>query len=386
MATLEVFVTSNSIKNLLLFLAYLLFVFTAGFKYETGVDWRAYSYMVDDIMSIDYLNTPAGHESVFEGIDVGFNLLISIIKYFHGGLQTLFFILSSVSIAFLVFALKRYLKYPMLGIILYYGLVFFYLDMSGIRQAMALAIFFYSIKFIADRKPLKYLLLLFLAFSFHWSSIFLFPLYFLPAVKLNKSLTIVVLSIAVLVYIAGVKWANTIIPSVFQLLQNTDFATKIVAYSTTEIFAVDRGMTVRTIIHIFFLVVTLVIATKHKERLAKANAYFPIFYRLLILQVLIFFLFYELPELAERIKLYFYLSNIVMLPSFLSLLSNVTKKFIGISCILFYSFFYGNVHLLQKPITIAYFPYQNYIIYKVFDLQSTGEQRLNQHITNMEAQ
>ena len=136
LAIIEVFADNERIKNLFLFFSYLLFVFTSGLKYETGVDWRAYSMVVDNVMPINDINSTAGYESVFDGLDVGFNLLISVIKYFNGGLQTLFLTLSLISTAFLFTSLKRYLKYPMLGVLLYYGLIFFYLDMSGIRQAV----------------------------------------------------------------------------------------------------------------------------------------------------------------------------------------------------------------------------------------------------------
>jgi hypothetical protein len=274
----------------------------------------------------------------------------------------------------------------MLGVLLYYGLIFFYLDMSGIRQATSLSIFFFSIRYIVERKPLKYFLLLFIAFTFHWSVIFLFPFYWLGLIKFNKVVAGATILTAMIIYFVGVRWATNIIPSLFLLLQNTNYASKIVGYSTTEIFVTDRGINARTVIHLVMLITILIVSTKHYERLAKANPYYPFFHKILVVQLIMLLVLTELPEISERIKLYFYLSNIIILPSFLLLIPERLKKFIAISGIAMYALFYGNVHILEKPITIAYYPYQNYLVYKLFGLHSTGDQRLDQHMSNMEGQ
>ena len=381
---LDVFMKNRTIQGLLLALTYLILLLTSGLRYETGVDWRAYSGMVDFIFPVNKLGTEEGFDSVFGGLDIGFNLLISIIKFFGGGLQTLFFVNSFISTTFLTLSLKRYVKYPIVGLLIYYGMIFFYLDMSGMRQATSLSLFFFSIQYIEKKQPLRYFALLLVAFTFHWSILFLFPMYWLTRIKVSKALVATVLSVAVLLYAIGIKWLTSMIPTLFQLVQNTNFANKVVIYSTTDIFVRDTQLSVRGFIHIFLLIGMLILSEVCKKQLAAHNKYYMIFHKLFVIQILIYFTFYEFPEVAERIKLYFYVSNIVILVSFLTLFYSTIGKWSMLGFVFIYSLFYGNVHILEKPVAIAYFPYQNYLLYKMLGIESTGEQRLNQHVANTE--
>lgn len=385
-AAIDVIIENRNLQLFFLGVVYFLLFFTSGLKYETGVDWRAYTELVESIEPLNRLNTAAGYSSVFDGIDVGFNLLISVLKFFGGGIQTLFFVLSAFSTVLLVVSVRRYLKYSVLGIVLYYGLIFFYLDMSGIRQATSLSIIFYGLKYIKQKQAIKYSLCLFSAFTFHWSSIFLFPLYWITRMEFNKWIVFGVTFIAAIFYFLGIKWLSSLMPGLFGLFQYTNFANKIFTYSTNESFTPTSRFDARTLIHIFFLLSTLILSIRYKDKLTSLNTYYPIFHSILVIQVLVFFTFYELPELAERVKLYFYISNIVILPSFVLIFRQTLIKGFWVTFIILYSLFYSNAHIFQKPFTIAYYPYQNYFIYKIFGFESTGQRRLNQHAANSESQ
>lgn len=74
---------------------------------------------------------------------------------------------------------------PYRQILCYFPVVLFggtlFLDMSNaVRQMMAAAIFFYSIKFIVDKKMIIYGVFIFVASLLHHSALMLLPLYFIP--------------------------------------------------------------------------------------------------------------------------------------------------------------------------------------------------------------
>lgn len=55
----------------------------------------------------------------------------------------------------------------------------FLINLSGIRQSIALCFFVYAVYFAAKRKPFIYMLFVFIALGFHSSAIVLLPVYFL---------------------------------------------------------------------------------------------------------------------------------------------------------------------------------------------------------------
>ena len=68
--------------------------------------------------------------------------------------------------------------------------------MNGMRQCIAVAFFFYSCRFIEQRRVVPYLISLSIALLFHYSCVILFPLYFI----LNKKSS---MNIYVILYIAS---------------------------------------------------------------------------------------------------------------------------------------------------------------------------------------
>jgi hypothetical protein len=305
-ALVEFFGAHRKVINLLQIVVAALFIFTAGLKYETGVDWRVYGELVNETYAFHQLLNDHGFTPLFERLDPVFYLMVSVIKYFGGGLQVVFFVVSAFSVFCLFSALRRYSRFALLGALLYYGLIFFYLDMSGIRQGLALNIVFLSIGNLADRKYLRYMALILLAAGIHWSALLFLPIGVLLVVPINKVMVGVLLTIAATVYFAGYGWAKSLVPWLFSVLQDTNLVDRVLIYSTSEMFAQARGLSARTVLHIIILLGGIIGLTHYYKRLNDSNRYFQVFYRLFVIQVAVFFLFYEFPELAERIKLYFY--------------------------------------------------------------------------------
>ena len=57
---------------------------------------------------------------------------------------------------------------------------------TGLRQSLAFGITFWSTQFIIERKPIKFILALLLAMSFHMSAMFFGIMYFAPKFNINK--------------------------------------------------------------------------------------------------------------------------------------------------------------------------------------------------------
>ena len=84
---------------------------------------------------------------------------------------------------FLLFqSFKKYASNYAFAMVIFMGL-WFYFSFTYLRQVLGASIAWLSIRYIIDRKPLKFFLVMLLAMSMHKSAIILIPVYFLPMKK-----------------------------------------------------------------------------------------------------------------------------------------------------------------------------------------------------------
>lgn len=158
------------IINPFIFIPILITSITFAFRFEVGTDWNNYKFMYENIPNIDIFNSE---------IEFLFLLLNKTLYLISSSPVILFFTISIIQLTLIFRGLKDF------DIPLYIG--FFFLFTSGsiflfnniVRQALAFCIFFISLKYLTQRKLLKYLFLIAIASLFHYSSLILFPLYLL---------------------------------------------------------------------------------------------------------------------------------------------------------------------------------------------------------------
>ena len=152
-----------------MYLALVVIVFFAGFRFEIGYDYPKYlaGYMYD---------------SQLREWEPLFVSLVKIFRHINFGLdiQFMFFFFSSLIIILVYKALKSITPYYRLGLLIYLLIPSLYLgSFSVIRQGIALAILLYGFQFIAKDNPeyKKYMIIAVVAFLFHYSSIFVVLIY-----------------------------------------------------------------------------------------------------------------------------------------------------------------------------------------------------------------
>lgn len=105
--------------------------------------------------------------------------------------------------AIIIECFKKYAKNYYLASILFMALVFFF-SFTYLRQMFAAAIIGLSIKYIIERKFLRFCVILLVAFSFHNSAIIFFPIYFIANKKYSKSKILIIMFICFIVGITGI--------------------------------------------------------------------------------------------------------------------------------------------------------------------------------------
>ena len=99
---------------------------------------------------------------------------------------------------------KKYAKNYYLASILFMALVFFF-SFTYLRQMFAAAIIGLSIKYIIERKFLRFCVILLVAFSFHNSAIIFFPMYFIANKKYSKSKILIIMFICLLLELQALQ-------------------------------------------------------------------------------------------------------------------------------------------------------------------------------------
>lgn len=167
------------------FIVLLLLILIAGLRYNIGTDYAMYYGM--------YFNQD---DPNLEKVEIGYKVLMDIsYKVFQDNF-VLFFIFCAILTIIPIYALiKKYSKYPTESLFYFVTLGFYVLSFNMVRQAIAMAFAFYALKFLFDRKFLRYIIVVIFASLFHMTALIMIPMYWLSNFKFNtkKLLTILVI-------------------------------------------------------------------------------------------------------------------------------------------------------------------------------------------------
>lgn len=117
----------------------------------------------------------------------GYQLYNKLIGYFFKDSQALFIITALICVACIIYGISQYSINWQYSLFLFVGLRFYYFFLSGLRQSIAVSIIFVSYKFLKERKYIKYVALILLASTFHFSALIFIFAWPISRMKLNQS-------------------------------------------------------------------------------------------------------------------------------------------------------------------------------------------------------
>lgn len=154
-------------KYIYAFLSFIPLFLISALRKFVGTDYMSYLY----ILTPDILSGQQYYE-------FGFQYLVKLCVLFLGDFQWLIFSLSFIYCFFTFKTLYRYSANIPLSILILVSFGCYYFSLNTMRQACAISIFFYSIKYIEFRNMKLYLLCVSFACVFHYSALIFLPLYF----------------------------------------------------------------------------------------------------------------------------------------------------------------------------------------------------------------
>ena len=352
-------------------LAAIMLICIAGLRYETGGDWDTYTILFDVFPDFNYL---LGRPAVFKDIPVeeGFVMLSAFVKYMGGTVQHLFFVVTFINITLITHVAKKYTRYPVVALLCYYGILYFNLEMIYIRQATSVALCFFALQYIPDKRFWRYMLVVLLACTFHRVAALMIPLYFVLNTKLPSWLYLGIVGFGAILMLAGIPWIETIFLTIAGWL-GENYANKAEVYTENAMFAVNRGLSLGFILNLAIFVVIIFFKDKIDE-LPYGTIMLNMFFGSLVL----YYYCFELVEVSNRVRLFFLIGIIALLPMVLEVLPLFLERLAGLLIVTIYCFSFSRPIFLEFPQSAAYNPYQNYIEYKINPRPSTGKQRLEQ--------
>ena len=106
---------------------------------------------------------------------------------------------------FVVFSYMRFIrKYspsPIQSILYFLGLMYFNLLFDALKQAVAMAVLLFAFDAIIEKKPVKFVLLVLLAATFHFPALIFMPAYWIGRMKIGKSYLILLAALLIVTFI-----------------------------------------------------------------------------------------------------------------------------------------------------------------------------------------
>lgn len=357
---------------------FLVFWLIAGLRYETGVDWPGYTLFYKNMDSFVMIFTGNFDFLKDKEFEIGFVLLNSFLKMITDDIQLMFLLIALFTNILLFSSLKIYSKHIFISLMIYFSTLYFVMDMDVIRQCISATIFFYSLIYIANRNIYKFSLAIIIAGSFHQTALLLFPLYYILNKDFKNKYLLVFVGIAFSVFAFQIPWLQFIINHIIGIISPGSFQLKLSSYSNVNI---SRNFGIGLIGNLLIFIFCLL-----KRNKLKINNMYNLFLNLFIINLIIYYSTWELSMLSSRIRLYFLMSNIVLLTYFIDVFEERLKKYFIFMFISLYCLFYGRIYFFESPEGISYNPYQNYAVYKIFGLKSTGPERLTKFFNYIDKQ
>ena len=211
MGTLPVTLTKKSTERkaknkYFVWISFALIFFMFALRHQSmGVDlgygktWTGYLWAFDKINSYTWQEVFALES--FLNYEKGYVIFTKFVGSIFNNRQFFLAVCAFVSAFPVALGIRKKSPDATFSIFLYMALPVFLMLFSGLRQAIALGLCFYALILTEEKKPIRFVLTVFLACFFHFSAILFYVVYPLYWIKLNFNLRIISVAILPIVFL-----------------------------------------------------------------------------------------------------------------------------------------------------------------------------------------
>jgi len=169
-----------------------------------GYDRYIYGECFDNLVDTMQSGNSILNTAIFRlyGNEFGYVLLNMAISIFTANRYIFILVVTLLIYTFLYFSFKRHTNNYAFAIILFLGLWFFF-SFTYLRQVLGASFAWLAIKYVIERDLKRFLIIVFIAASFHNSAIMVLPLYFIPIKAFEKKHILIVMGALLLLGYTG---------------------------------------------------------------------------------------------------------------------------------------------------------------------------------------
>lgn len=281
-------------------IAFISMLIVSGYRYYVGTDYATYKHLFSDTY-------PKMNELPSD--EVGYYILNKLVYKINTDYQSIFIVTSLIILLLIFITIYRECNKYELGIYLFITLGHFYTSFNVIRQYIAIAITFYAVKYIFERKFYKYLIAVLLASSFHITAIIMIPFYFIVQIKMDTKKFICGIIIGIVGLNAFEKMLSILI----------DLFPKYEHYNDSVFFT--YGSTTGLIIYgVIFIVMYI-----YRNKLIKADIKNSVYINFIFISLLVSILTTK-GVLFERIAGFFNIYAVILIPNLIDIFNKKERR------------------------------------------------------------
>ncbi len=353
MLIMERYKGTNLEKGMEILVLIVLILFSGTRYHLGGYDYDIYE---DIFRNAPYLNQFTFQTTNLYGTEIGYLFINSFIKTLGFNFYGFTLIHSIFFYVMFYIALKRYkLNFGYILIIFLYKLFIFNTFVS-LRQSIVLVLFFFSLKYIFEKKWFSYYAIIFPCCFIHSSALFLLPLYFIGKIKFTKKSLILYSLIFFLLFLLNIMGIYVFNPInlLQQLFANSSIMLEKVDQYFTDIVSVNILNVLECYGIIFLLILNFDEIYQNKEQKLFIHLF------LLLIPIVTFFRSFEI---MIRLRDYFAIFMAFVLSYIYKLYPEKDKQLFYLITILFC--FAGYIRYIYNYDGGSLRDYQSYIIEKV---------------------
>lgn len=228
-------INKRDYKSLLFITFFALFIISA-IRYNVGKDYN-------DTYVFTYRLVLA--DASYIRADLGIIAIYKIMAFLKANVQWIFVITSFLVNYFVCKSIVTQSKKQFLSYWIYICGTFYFFSMNGVRQSIAIAIFYYSVQYIKEKKVKTYFLLNGVGCLFHASAVIFLPLYFILGRRFKTKTK---LFVAIVVLVGG----KLILPYIMNILLQTKYAIYLTNSAYSALDTINFSMILNIALFILF--------------------------------------------------------------------------------------------------------------------------------------
>ncbi|MEJ5071353.1 EpsG family protein [Enterobacter ludwigii] len=327
---------SESLLNAYLyFIVFIILVCFAGLRFDTGWDYKGYHHYYDMIPPLESIPS---HLDVFNSIyfEPGFKVLMALSKTFGLSFYSFQFLVSCITMCIIHRAISTE-KAKLLFLFLYFATCYLFLNMSFIRQGLAIAFLYLSVSMLFQGCKKTAIFYLLFGCLFHLSLIFILPVIVVAnSNKLSNRILYLFVVVAITVYLVQLEWLRLAFKSV-SFIFPSGLSYKVSTYLDSDKYGRSRDIGFGIVEKLTTFFIMIHIYNKQPNMRNKILLRFVVFY------MITYFAFYEITILYDRLRLYFVALNVFVYLQFYYYFKGVNKGAVYAILILYCFFSYSNI-------------------------------------------